>query len=253
VRFWRWLSAGTQVDLMPLSLDFDWASVGYGTSFQAYMTIAPAHWARRGKGYGGRDQTFDFVRVAFTTLGVDDGVWDPLVATISPLAIDGVAIGDHAQVGLDAGWEFGEVYRALEEMPELRRTAFHLDAAVIAGVPGATVEVHARNAMQPTIFNQILDEDRLTARLDVDRAAAWLRVDGFASHARLIGVDRYSRRVWTYGAGADLTLAITPRVYGYARGEAARAIVVDSARPVPDTALDLRGTVGVTTRLQRSW
>lgn len=252
-RFYRYLSSSTQVDFMPLSLNFDFANVDYGSSFQAYMSFQPVHWARRGKGYNGRDQNYDFFRIVLNQLGVDDGVSDPLVVAFSPLAIDGVAIGDHLQLGLDVGWEQAEVSREREEIPELRRKALHLDASVIAGAGRATVEVHAKNAMQPTIYNQILDEDRLTARLDVDRNAAWLRVDGFASHARLIGVDRYSERVWTYGAGADVTFAITDQLFGYARGEAARSIVVDTALPTPRTARDLRGTLGLTTRWDQRW
>jgi|GEM_PF-3488299 len=251
LRFYRYLSARHQIDVMPLSVNFDFASVGNGTSSQAYLVFGPAHWARRGKGYRGRDQSYDFFRIVLNQLGVDDGIADPLVASFSPLAIDGVSIGDHVQLGLDVGWEQAEVYDAY--VMAVSRQALHLDASVIGGVDGATVELHVRNAMQPTLYNQLLDEDRVTGRVDLERRAAWLRVDGFASHARLIGSQRYSDRVWTYGAGADVTVALTKHVFGYARGETARGLVVETAAPTPDTALDLRGTLGVTTRFDRTW
>lgn len=251
LRFYRWLSANHQIDVMPMSFNFDWANQAGTTSFQSWASLGPVHWARRGKGYGGRDQTYDFARVAFTTLGLYDQTYDPLVVTISPLAIDGIRLGDHVAIGLDLGWNLGELYDGQEVAG--RPKALYFDASVIGGAERATVEVHLRNAMQPTIEYQLLDEDRLTARLDANRDAGWLRVDGFVSHARLIGLDRASQKVWTYGAGADVTLALTEHVFGYARAEAARGIVVDRVRELPATALALRGTIGVTTQLQSTW
>ncbi|MBK9034758.1 MAG: hypothetical protein IPL61_26425 [Myxococcales bacterium] len=249
LRFYRWLSAGHQVDVAPMSFQFDWARTT-ATTFQSWASIAPVHWARRGKGHGGRDQTYDFMRIEFTTLGLlDDGVVDPLVAAISPLAIDGVRLGDQVAVGLDVGFEIGEFTSTATTA--VQRRALHLDASVVASAGPATIEVHARNAMQPTVANQILDEDRLTARIDLDRPAAWVRADAFASHARLLSLDRYSQKVWTYGAGADLTMALTDLVYLYARVEGARNIVVDATAAQPATADELRGTVGVTAELRR--
>ena len=249
LRFYRWLSAGHQIDVAPMNFQFDWARTT-ATTFQSWASIAPVHWARRGKGYGGRDQTYDFMRVAFSTLGLpDDGVDDPLVAVISPLAIDGVRLGDRVAIGLDLGFEIAEFTSTATSA--VQRRALHLDAAVVAGFGGVTVEVHARNAMQPTISNQILDEDRLTARLDLERPAAWVRADGFVSHARLLSLDRYSERVWTYGAGADLTLALTEHVALYGRVEGARNLVVDETATTPATGLELRGTAGVTADLRQ--
>lgn len=251
LRFYRWLSKRHRIDVMPMSFNFDWARDG-GTSFHTWSVVQPVSWARRGRGYRGRDQTYDFFRIAFSTLGLtSDGIADPLVATMSPLAIDGVRIGDHVALGLDLGQAF------LEEDPDAvtvtNTRALHLDASIVAGGDPATVEVHLKHVAQPTILNQILDENRATVRLDVDRTAAWLRADGYVSHARLLGAERYSERVWTYGAGADLTVAITEHVFAYGRAEGARAIVVDATAATPDTALDVRGTIGLTTQYQKRW
>ncbi|MEZ4398753.1 MAG: hypothetical protein R3B06_01945 [Kofleriaceae bacterium] len=244
VRFYRWLSPGHQIDVAPLSLQFDWARTDV-TMFSSWMSLAPVRWARRGKGVGGRDQTFDFMRITFRTYGdQDDGVADPLAAAFSPLILDGIKLGDRIAVGLDVGLGIGE-------LDATHRQALHLDASVVTVAGPTTVELHAQRAMQPTLANQLLDEDRLTARLDVDRTAAWLRVDGFAAHARLLGDARFSQRVWTYGAGADVTMALTDRIFLYGRLEGARGIVADDAAAIPATQRELRGTAGVTTTLRR--
>lgn len=250
LRFYRWLSRDHQIDAMPFSVNFDFADGG-DSGFQAYLTFSPAHWARRGKGWGGRDQTYDFVRLVYSSLGVYDDTFDSAVVTVSPLAIDGVGIGPHLALGLDVGWMYAELFD--RDVLARRPSGVYLDAAVVGGTRAVSAELHVKNVMQPTIEDQVLDEDRLTARIDVSRAAAWLRADAFASHARLFGVERTSAKVWTYGAGADLTLALGKHVFGYLRAEAARAIVVDATAATPATALDARGTLGVTTQLQRQW
>ena len=249
LRFYRWLSADHQIDVAPMRFQFDWVHGG-ATTFQSWASIQPVYWARRGRGLGGRDQTFDFMKIAFTTLGLtSDGVDDPLVAAISPLAIGGVRLGEHVAIGLDAGFEIGE-FHPPGVIEAVQRNALHLDATVQARHGGATLEVHAINGMYPTSANQILDEDRLTARLDVDRPAAWLRADGFVSHARLLSLTRYSERVWTYGAGVDGTLALTDHLFLYARAEGARNVVVDEDAAVPATVREPRVTAGVTAELR---
>lgn len=249
LRFYRWLSSAHQVDVGPMSFQFDWTRAG-ATTFQSWASIAPVHWARRGRGFAGRDQTYDFFRTRFTTLGLlDDGVADPLAVEMAPLAIDGVAVTDDLALGLDVGLGIGEWSDGAGVRHN--RETVHVDAAVTARLGPAVAEVHAMNVMNPTLANQVLDEQRLTARLDLDREAAWLRADGFVSHARLLGADRFSARVWTWGVGADATFAVTKEVFLYARAEGARNVVVDDVATVPATQRELRVTGGVTAELRR--
>lgn len=248
LRFYRWLSKNHQIDLSPMRFQFDWARTSV-TTFQSYGSFAPVHWARRGKGYAGRDQTYDFMRIVFTTLGVDDGVTDPLAVSVTPLAIDGIRLGDDVAIGLDVGWASAQWGSNTDTVS---RNGLHLDASVVGGVGPATVELHVKNLMQPTLSNLVLDEQRLTATIDLERTAAWIRADGFASRARLRAVDRDSARAWTWGAGLDATLALTSKVFLYARAEAARNIVLDAAATTPATAFDVRGTFGVTASLRQA-
>lgn len=247
LRFYRWLSKGHQIDVSPMRFQFDWTRGGV-TTFQSYGSFAPVHWARRGRGHAGRDQTYDFMRITFTTLGVQDGIYDPLTVSVSPLAIDGVRVGDDVALGLDVGWQSAQwTYRA----DTVSKNGLHLDASVVGRVGPATVELHAKNVAQPTLADLVLDEQRLTATVDLERTAAWIRADGFASRARLRTADRDSARAWTWGAGLDATLALTSKVFLYGRAEAARNLVLDDAATTPATRFDVRGTVGVTATLRQ--
>lgn len=248
LRFYRWLSNAHQIDVAPMQFQFDWARTGV-TTFQSYGSIAPVHWARRGRGFAGRDQTYDFMRFAFTTLGVYDEVTDPLTVAFSPLAIDGVRLGDDVAIGLDVGWASSQWGAGITTVS---KNGVHLDLTVVGGIGPATVEIHAKNVAQPTLSNLVLDEQRLTATVDLERTAAWIRADGFASRARLRAADRDSARAWTWGAGLDATVALTSKVFVYGRAEAARNLVLDAAATTPSTAFDVRGTVGVTASLRQA-
>ncbi len=243
VRFYRWLSAGHQVDLMPLSLQFDWTRADRSaTSLLVGGSMAPAYWARRGKGYRGGDQTYDFMRIRFQVLdavGVPSDA--PLTVALSPVAIDGVRVGDVA-LGLDVGWQSAQWSTGAANPPS--SSTVHVDASVTTGTERTTLEIHAQRAMQPVSTALILDEHRLTGRLDVARAAAWLRLDGFLSRARLRGAAVTTDRVWTWGAGGDFTMLLTEHLSLYVRAEGARNVVVDPG--AASTRFELRGTAGVT-------
>jgi hypothetical protein len=243
LRFYRWLSEHHQIDAGPLAMQFDWTrGDGVATSLQVWGSIAPVHWARRGKGYRDRDQTYDFMRLRFQTLDAVGAASDaPLTFAMSPLAVDGVMVGDVA-LGLDLGWQSAQWTTGAAQPPSY--TTVHVDAAVTTSTERTTLEVHALRSLQPVSTALILDEHRLTGRLDLARAAAWLRLDGFLSRARLRGAAVTTDRAWTWGAGGDFTMLLTDHLSIYVRAEGARNVVVDPG-PI-STRFELRGTAGVT-------
>lgn len=240
-RFYRWLSEHHQVDLMPFSIQFDWSRADGPTLLRASGSTAPARWARRGKGYAGRDQTYDFFMVRFDTLDqLGDGTGVVSAVSVSPLAVDGIRVGDDVALGLDLGW-----LMALGTTTADPRVIALIDASMIGGSDSVTVEVHAMNTAQPVDADVALAEQRLTGRLDLARPAAWVRFDGFAARSRLWTANQSTSPAWTWGAGGELTMLLGDHLALFIRAEVARNVVVDPAAAVTGTQLGARGTIGV--------
>jgi hypothetical protein len=254
--FWRWRGVNHQIEIAPVTVNIDVSrntdDGGYGAIWSR-ARMQPVRWMRLGKGLRGGDQTWDFM-IAQIVYQDDDatvGGRDAGVGTISPVRIDGLALGDHLAVGADLGWQLATGVDGAETL--ISRRAFHGEVWVDAAVGPVTGSVHVSRGYLPTFDAQLVLDHRVTAKAALTQAAWTVRGEGFVAHELVERAGGPATRVVVGGAAGDLAIPLGRRAHAVARVEAARTLAPALAMDPVTARADLRATVGVTMHFGSAW
>lgn len=258
IRFYRYLSPSTVVDVMPLDIHVDVSrsaeTVGFGA--QDYLVQAsPAHWTRRGKGFLGGDQRFEFFQLRAWGRDDEDSTRAAQNVVIIPLGIDGIRLGEDAAMGAEVGWAQAAGYDdiTLEVPPKaVARTDVHARAWLDVAIRPVVARLELSHTILPTFDAQLVLEDRVQLRGQSAWSRYVARAEAFVSRARLLR-EGGELRAGLAGGALDLSLAAFDGIHVVGRVEGARAL--DAVASDQDVALrwELRATLGVTAHFDRSW
>jgi hypothetical protein len=247
-----------RIEFMPLEMHMTSLETTDGRSYAPFsgpIDMSVAEWHGGGRGLAGRDQVVRILRFRFwlhdSTERTGDHYLGPssLVVRFSPVAIDGVHLGEHVTTGAEVGYEHGD--GRVDDDVVVERSTVHAETWVNAQYRALSGELRAAHGLMPIQDGQFLVDSRVAGQLALTHGKLTAQAQGFVGRTRLMRAGTGSNSHVLAGGAGTLAWAMHRNLTAIGAVELARSLEnVRTTDPVA-VATDVRATVGLTAHWTR--